>query len=151
MVIGAVQVVASVVLGILILKLFSSKYKNLPPGPRGLPVIGTMHRLGPYPHRDFAKLSATYGPVMTMWMGQKLAVVVSSAAMAKEILNTQDSNFSSRRRTSFGELLMGNGNGKALLPISPLSTPHVNLKWLSLSMHSYIPELITKPSQHRST
>jgi cytochrome P450 len=123
MVIGAVQVVASVVLGILVLKLFSSKYKNLPPGPRGLPVIGTMHLLGPYIHRDFAKLSATYGPVMTMWMGQKLAVVVSSAAMAKEILNTQDSNFSSRNRTSFGELVLGNGIGN-LGPTPHLPTFH---------------------------
>jgi hypothetical protein len=56
-------------------------------------------------------------------MGQKLAVVVSSAAMAKEILNTQDSNFSSRNRTSFGELVLGNGIGN-LGPTPHLPTFH---------------------------
>ncbi|KAG0597784.1 hypothetical protein M758_12G020400 [Ceratodon purpureus] len=105
---GAGGVVAAVVLGILLLKLFSSKPKNLPPGPRGLPIIGHLHLLGKHPHEDLAKLSATYGSVMSLWFGHKLALVVSSPAAAEEILKTQGHNFSSRIRTSFGELIVTN-------------------------------------------
>jgi hypothetical protein len=108
-----VQVVAAVVLGaILVLKLLSGRHKkqlHLPPGPPGLPVIGHLHLMGPHPHEDLAKLSATYGPVMSLWFGQKLTVVASSPAAAEEILKTQGLNFSSRNRTSFGELIVTNG------------------------------------------
>ncbi|KAF9616699.1 hypothetical protein IFM89_031716 [Coptis chinensis] len=36
----------------------------LPPGPRGLPILGNLPFLDPDLHRGFAKLSMKYGPVM---------------------------------------------------------------------------------------
>ena len=99
------------VVGIVLVNvLFSRRYKNLPPGPWGLPILGHMHMLGPYPHRDLAKLAETHGPLMTLRFGQQLTVVASNAAAAKEILNTQDLNFSNRMPISFGELVLPNGH-----------------------------------------
>lgn len=107
---GPAQVVVTVVLGILLLKLlFSTKNKNLPPGPRALPIIGNLHLLGPYPHRDLAKLADTYGPVMRLRLGQKPFIVASNRAAAQEILQTHDLNFSNRMAISFGELVLTNG------------------------------------------
>nr|AHI15953.1 flavonoid 3',5'-hydroxylase [Pohlia nutans] len=102
---GAWSVVAAVVVGILLLRVFTSKPKNLPPGPRGLPIIGSLHLLGKYPHQDLAKLANIYGPVMSLWFGQKLTVVATSPEAAKEFLKTQGPNFSSRLKTSFGEIV----------------------------------------------
>jgi len=104
------QVVTAVVLGILLLlKLLAGKHKNLPPGPRGFPIIGSAHLLGKHPHQDLAKLAETYGPVMSLWMGAKLTVVASSPAAAEEILRTQGPNFSSRSKTQFAEILLPGG------------------------------------------
>jgi hypothetical protein len=33
------------------------KAKKLPPGPKGLPILGSLLKLGPNPHRDLHKLS----------------------------------------------------------------------------------------------
>jgi len=116
----SVQVVSAVVLGILSLlvaKLLTvgNKYKNLPPGPRGLPFIGSLHLLGKFPQQDFTKLVETYGPLMSIWLGPKLAVVATSPAAAEEILKTQDSNFSSRIPTSCADVIIPGGTDLPLL------------------------------------
>jgi len=105
---GVWSVVSAVVLGILLLAklLTSSKYKNLPPGPRGLPIIGSLHLLGKFPQRDFAKLAETYGPLMSLWLGPKLVVVGTSPAAAEEILKTQGPNFANRVATSFADVVL---------------------------------------------
>jgi len=105
---GAWTVVSAVVLGILLLAKFiaSNKYKNLPPGPWGLPIIGSFHLLGKFPQQDFAKLAETYGPLMSLWLGPRLVVVVTSPAAAEEILKTQGSNFVDRIPSSFSDVLL---------------------------------------------
>lgn len=72
------------------------KPKNLPPGPTPLPIIGNLHLLGDQPHQSLAKLSKIYGPIMFLKLGCATALVISSAAAAKEVLQKQDLAFSSR-------------------------------------------------------
>ncbi|KAL7608327.1 hypothetical protein Lser_V15G12801 [Lactuca serriola] len=72
------------------------KPKNLPPGPTPLPIIGSLHLLGDKPHQSLAKLSKIYGPIMFLKLGRATALVISSAAAAKEVLQKQDLAFSSR-------------------------------------------------------
>jgi len=105
---GTWSVVSAVVLGILLLAklLTSSKYKNLPPGPRGFPIIGSLHLLGKFPVRDLTKLAETYGPLMSMWLGPRLLVVATSPAAAEEILKTQGSNFANRFVTSASNVFL---------------------------------------------
>ncbi|KAE8658503.1 Geraniol 8-hydroxylase [Hibiscus syriacus] len=84
----------------LLLQAFNSfrigRESKLPPGPRRLPIVGNLFDLGDKPHRSFSKLAQIHGPVMSLKLGTLFTVVVSSKAMAKEILQKQDLNFCNR-------------------------------------------------------
>ncbi|KAH7841466.1 hypothetical protein Vadar_030192 [Vaccinium darrowii] len=69
---------------------------KLPPGPGRLPVVGNLLKLGDKPHKSLAGLAETYGPIMSLKLGQITTVVISSPALAKEALQKQDLAFSSR-------------------------------------------------------
>ncbi|GJN28983.1 hypothetical protein PR202_gb17165 [Eleusine coracana subsp. coracana] len=70
--------------------------RNLPPGPRPLPVIGSLHLLGNQPHRSLARLSKVHGPLMSLRLGAVTTVVVSSPKVAREFLQKHDAAFASR-------------------------------------------------------
>ncbi|XP_004232064.1 geraniol 8-hydroxylase-like [Solanum lycopersicum] len=71
--------------------------KKLPPGPIPLPLIGNLHNIvGDQPHKSLARLAQIYGPMMSLRMGQITTVVISSSAVAKQVLQKQDLAFSSR-------------------------------------------------------
>ena len=82
-----------------------SKLKS-PPSPTRLPLIGNLHQLGTLPHRSFANLSKKQGPLVLLHLGQVPTLVVSSAEMAKEVLKTHDTVFSSRPQTTAANLLV---------------------------------------------
>ncbi|CAK8575107.1 unnamed protein product [Lathyrus sativus] len=68
-----------------------------PPGPRGLPIIGNLHQLdNSILHLQFSKLSKIYGPIFSLQLGLRAAIVVSSAKIAKEIFKDNDYVFSNR-------------------------------------------------------
>nr|UXG91338.1 miltiradiene/abietatriene hydroxylase [Callicarpa americana] len=69
---------------------------KLPPGPYPLPIIGNILQLSKTPHQSLAKLSKTYGPLMSLHLGSMYTIVVSSPEIAKEILQKHDQAFSSR-------------------------------------------------------
>ena len=70
--------------------------QTLPPGPKPFPIIGNFLELSNLPHRDLAKLSKTYGPLMTPKLGSITTIVISSPNLAKEALQKNDQAFSSR-------------------------------------------------------
>lgn len=70
--------------------------KKLPPGPKGLPIIGSLHLLGKLVHRDLHNLSQRYGPIMHVRFGLVPAIVVSSPHACKLFLKTHDPAFAGR-------------------------------------------------------
>ena len=70
--------------------------QTLPPGPKPFPIIGNFLELSNLPHRDLAKLSKTYGPLMALKLGSITTIVISSPNLAKEALQKNDQAFSSR-------------------------------------------------------
>ncbi|GAV74960.1 p450 domain-containing protein [Cephalotus follicularis] len=82
----------------LLQKLRLNKNISHQPGPRGLPLIGNLLQLGNSTslHRCLWQLSQKYGPLMSLQLGFRPTLVVSSAKMAKEVMKTQDLVFSGR-------------------------------------------------------
>ena len=68
----------------------------LPPGPRGLPLLGNLLFIEPDLHRYFSKLSQLYGPIFKLQLGSKTCIVISSSSVAKEILKDHDVIFANR-------------------------------------------------------
>ncbi|CAK9206130.1 unnamed protein product [Sphagnum troendelagicum] len=93
--------------------LLSSKSidSQLPPGPTAWPIIGNLHQLGQQNlHLVLWAMSKKYGPVMRLWMGSHLLVVVSSAQAAAEFMKVQDKAWASRPPTIAGEIFSNNYN-----------------------------------------
>lgn len=68
----------------------------LPPGPRGLPLVGYLPFLGTELHTKFEELARAYGPIYKFWLGKKLCVVVSSPSLVKQVVRDQDTIFANR-------------------------------------------------------
>lgn len=93
-----------------------NKVKNTsrPPGPPRLPLIGNLLQFGSTNrHIYLHNLSKTYGPLMSLQLGCRQAVVISSAKMAKEALKTHDLVFSSRPSMMSQQKLSYNGRDVA--------------------------------------
>ncbi|XP_047319097.1 geraniol 8-hydroxylase-like isoform X1 [Impatiens glandulifera] len=70
--------------------------QRLPPGPISLPIIGNFFQLGNMPHRSLTRLAQTYGPIMSIKLGQMTTIVISSPTMAQEVMQKQDTSFSNK-------------------------------------------------------
>lgn len=81
--------------------IFSVKKLNkenppLPPGPRGLPLVGYLPFLGSNLHHSFKDLARLYGPIFKVQLGTKDCIVVSSPSLVKEVVRDQDVVFANR-------------------------------------------------------
>ncbi|KAJ6849297.1 putative cytochrome P450 76M5-like [Iris pallida] len=91
----------------------------LPPGPTGLPVVGSLLSLPPELHLHFTELARTYGPIYRIRLGRKLAVVVSSPALAREVLRDNDLAMSAHDMPAVGRLYSYGGSDMLYSPVGP--------------------------------
>ncbi|KAE8148909.1 cytochrome P450 [Aspergillus avenaceus] len=69
----------------------------LPPGPRGLPLIGNIHQApSRHPWKKFRQWHQKYGPIISLRFGQRTVIVVGSHKIAGELLNNRSAIYSSR-------------------------------------------------------
>ncbi|OMO49549.1 Cytochrome P450 [Corchorus capsularis] len=93
--------------------------RKLPPGPRGLPIIGNLHMLGTLPHQNLHYLAKKYGPIMSIRLGYIPAIVVSSPEAAELFLKTHDVVFASRPKVQASEYLSYGSKGMAFTEYGP--------------------------------
>ncbi|KAG8384319.1 hypothetical protein BUALT_Bualt04G0105900 [Buddleja alternifolia] len=87
---------------------FSStrRKRNLPPSPAtALPLLGHLHLLKLPLHRTYQKLSQKLGPIFSLRLGNRLAVVVSSPAIVEECFTKNDVVLASRPRLIIGKYI----------------------------------------------
>ncbi|KAK8471382.1 hypothetical protein PHAVU_003G214350 [Phaseolus vulgaris] len=70
--------------------------QNLPPAPPGLPLFGNLLSLHPQLHTYFAALAQIHGPIFKLQLGTKLAIVITSPTVAREVLKDNDTVFANR-------------------------------------------------------
>ncbi|KAF6137220.1 hypothetical protein GIB67_030984 [Kingdonia uniflora] len=81
---------------VLLLFQWRSGRRIFPPGPRGQPFIGNLHKLGELPHRSLQHLSSIYGTLMFLQLGSMPTLIISSADIARELFKNYDRVFSGR-------------------------------------------------------
>ncbi|KAF5182066.1 Cytochrome p450 [Thalictrum thalictroides] len=82
---------------------FRRKTRNsngqLPPGPRGWPLVGNLFDLGKVPHQTLLDLGKKYGPVMWLQFGAMNDVIIQSSKAAGEMFKNHDLTYSGRTVT----------------------------------------------------
>ncbi|TKW32158.1 hypothetical protein SEVIR_2G151800v4 [Setaria viridis] len=72
-------------------KATSTSNARRPPGPARVPLLGNILDLrGAELHHALARLAGVYGPIMSLKLGTSNAIVVSSAAAARDVLQKHD-------------------------------------------------------------
>ncbi|GLT95652.1 hypothetical protein SLE2022_133200 [Rubroshorea leprosula] len=72
---------------------------KLPPGPRAWPIVGNLYDIKPVRFRCYADWAREYGPIISVWFGSTLNVIVSNTELAKEVLKEHDQQLANRHRT----------------------------------------------------
>lgn len=90
-----------------------------PPGPLGLPVVGSILMLGDLPHRALEKLAKKYGSIMHITLGLVPTTVISSAESAELFLKAHDLVFSSRRGGEAHNYVSYGGKGLVFAQYGP--------------------------------
>nr|POF02794.1 3,9-dihydroxypterocarpan 6a-monooxygenase [Quercus suber] len=92
---------------------------RVPPSPLALPSIGHLHLLAPLPHQALHNLSNRYGPLIHLFLGSVLCVVVSTPEMAKELLKTHETSFMNRPHTATVDYLTYGSADFSFAPYGP--------------------------------
>ncbi|CAB4311680.1 unnamed protein product [Prunus armeniaca] len=95
------------------------RHQKPPPGPWALPVIGNLHILGNLPHRSLRDLAKQYGPIMSMRLGTKTTIVVSSPEAAELFLKSHDTIFASRPKVQSSDYLFYGSKDMAFSEYGP--------------------------------
>ncbi|KAL4746287.1 hypothetical protein BDW72DRAFT_207473 [Aspergillus terricola var. indicus] len=70
---------------------------GLPPGPKALPIIGSLHKIPRTGiHLQFTKWARIYGPIVSLKIGHGTMVVLSSAKYAVQLLDKRSARYSNR-------------------------------------------------------
>ncbi|KAL2337557.1 hypothetical protein Fmac_012003 [Flemingia macrophylla] len=93
------------------------KKPSLPPGPKGLPIIGNLHQLdNSILSIQLWQLSKKYGPIFSLQFGLRQAIVISSPKVAKEIFKNHDLLFCGRPKQLAQQKLSYNGSDMVFSP-----------------------------------
>ncbi|XP_077997723.1 cytochrome P450 2U1-like [Glandiceps talaboti] len=70
--------------------------RNFPPGPWGVPILGSMIYVSAKVYKDMMRLAKTYGNVYSLKMGKQVVVVVNGIESIKEVLIKKGTDFADR-------------------------------------------------------
>ncbi|KAJ7620462.1 cytochrome P450 [Roridomyces roridus] len=92
-----------------------AKTLPLPPGPRGLPLLGNVLDIPPENHWvKFAELGDVWGPIATLRAPGQTLIIVNSLAIAETLLEVHGANFADRTVIPMGGEITGFKNVLAM-------------------------------------
>jgi hypothetical protein len=94
----------------------SSGKPRLPPGPTPIPLLGNILDVQGELHKALARLAAVHGPIISLKLGATTAVVASSAACARDVLQKYDHLLAARSVTDAARALGNNERSLIWLP-----------------------------------
>ncbi|XP_070545942.1 steroid 17-alpha-hydroxylase/17,20 lyase-like [Ptychodera flava] len=106
----------NVTLGLIVLLVICALWSmhipsGFPPGPRGLPFIGSILSLGEDPIGVFEGLAKTYGDIFSFKMGADRYVLLCNIELVREALVQKQDAFAGRAWTYTGEITSDGGEG----------------------------------------
>ncbi|KAM4771239.1 cytochrome P450 2K4-like [Rhinophrynus dorsalis] len=110
-----VTIFLSIAVGVFLIKvLYGEKrniYRNFPPGPKPLPIIGNLHIMDvEKPYKTFMELSKKFGSIFSIQLGTKKVVVLCGYETVKDALVNHAEEFSERPNIPlFEEVTKGHG------------------------------------------
>lgn len=104
-------VFAFLVWGFLRLKKIGSREPGLPPGPPTLPLLGNLHIFPTeYAHYKFTEWARIYGDVYSLKVGPATAIVITSAAAVKELMDKRSASTADRPPHNMADVVTGGSN-----------------------------------------
>ncbi|GMP79606.1 hypothetical protein CsSME_00035085 [Camellia sinensis var. sinensis] len=96
------------------------RYKNLPPSPPGLPIIGHLHLLKGPLHQTLQACSDKYGPITLLRFGPRKVILVTSPSAVEECFTKNDIIFANRPPSLSGKYLNYNYTSMGSAPYGDL-------------------------------
>ncbi|CAN6466344.1 unnamed protein product [Victoria cruziana] len=102
----------------------ASGKKKIPPGPKGLPIIGNLHQLGArFAHLEptCRKLRDRYGPIFSVHLGSRPVIFIANSDLAHQALVQSGATFAGRpRSTAVARILNSNQHNIGSANYGPL-------------------------------
>ncbi|XP_076816809.1 cytochrome P450 2A13-like isoform X1 [Clavelina lepadiformis] len=94
--------------------------RNLPPGPRGIPFVGSIHKIVPNFHETIPLFAKEYGNIFRISVGPRTIICLVGYDIIKEILVDRAKEFSDRATSVIAKLCRGESrDGIASSPYGP--------------------------------
>ncbi|CAN6466343.1 unnamed protein product [Victoria cruziana] len=98
--------------------------KKIPPGPKGLPIIGNLHQLGmrlDEVEHSLRKLRDQYGPIFSVRLGSGPVIFIANRDLAHQALVQSGATFAGRpRSTAVGRIVNSNQHSISSASYGPL-------------------------------
>ncbi|KAF5370951.1 hypothetical protein D9757_009883 [Collybiopsis confluens] len=133
-VLASVFVFFGTVKAILFPKRLADEHGNpIPPGPLGLPILGSFPFLTHFPELTLDYWAKKFGPLYSLWLGNQLFVIVSDPQIVKDLMVTNGAIFSSRKEMYLKSQIIFAGRGITATPYNDKWRKHRRLSTVALS------------------
>ena len=103
--------------------------KNLPPGPRRLPLIGNLHQApDKVPWRTYEQWTKKYGPIFSLQYGLNTVIMLGTHESARDLLEKRSSIYSGRPRLVMADDNVTRGRHILLMTYGPKWRTHTKIQ-----------------------